>query len=80
VFQPTTSESALILFLSLGVPVLLAWLGLLIQCANASYKSDGDKVAWILILLFLGPVGAVMYLIGGRTRQVVSSDSERWVV
>ena len=79
-FQPTASESSLILLLILGVPILFAWLALIIQCANASYKSDGDKVAWVLILLFLGPIGAILYLIGGRTRQVSSSTSEKWVV
>ncbi|MBI1751505.1 MAG: PLDc N-terminal domain-containing protein [Acidobacteria bacterium] len=79
-FQPSLSESALILLLVIGVPVVFAWLGLLIQCANAPFKSDGDKIAWVLILLFLGPIGAVIYLIGGRARQIRPADSEKWIV
>ncbi|NWJ42580.1 MAG: PLDc N-terminal domain-containing protein [Geothrix sp.] len=79
-FQPTQSQSALVLFLIVGVPLLLGWLGLIVQCANASFKSDGDKVAWILILVLLGPVGAALYLIAGRTRQTRPADREKWVV
>lgn len=78
-FQPTLSESALVLLLVIGIPMALAWLGMLIQCANASFKSDGDKIAWVLILLFLGPIGAVMYLIGGRVRQISPSGSGQWM-
>ncbi|MEI6473147.1 MAG: PLDc N-terminal domain-containing protein [Holophagaceae bacterium] len=79
-FQPTPSQSALVLMIFIGVPVLLAWLGLLIQCSNASYKSDGDKIAWVLILIMLGPIGAGLYLIAGRSRQIKSDSREKWVV
>ena len=80
-YQPTQTPIALVLFVVIGVPVLLAWLALLVHCANAQYKSDGDKVAWVLILIFLGPIGAGLYLIGGRTRQVSAKGShEKWVV
>jgi uncharacterized membrane protein len=79
-FQPTPSQSALVLFLIIGLPVLIAWLGLLVQCANASFKSDGDKVAWVLILILLGPIGAALYLIGGRSRQIRSASQDKWVV
>lgn len=79
-FQPTQFQSALVLFLIIGIPLLIAWLALLVQCANASYKSDGDKIAWVLILILLGPVGAALYLIAGRARQIRSTDHEKWVV
>ena len=79
-FQPTQYQSALVLFLLIGVPVVIGWLALLVQCANAAYKSDGDKVAWVLILILLGPIGAALYLIGGRSRQITSADREKWVV
>jgi uncharacterized membrane protein len=79
-FQPNPSQSALVLFLLIGLPVLIAWLALLVQCANASFKSDGDKVAWVLILILLGPIGAALYLIGGRSRQIRSANQDKWVV
>jgi hypothetical protein len=79
-FQPTQSQSALVLFLIIGLPVLLAWLALLVQCANATFKSDGDKVAWVLILILLGPIGAALYLIAGRARQIRPAGSEKWVM
>jgi len=80
-FQSTQAQSALVLFAIIGVPIVIAWLVLLVQCANADFKSDGDKVAWILILLFLGPIGAVLYLLGGRVCQDRSkTKTEKWVV
>jgi hypothetical protein len=80
-FQPTQTQSALVFLTIIGVPVLIAWLALLVQCANAQFESDGDKVAWVLILLLLGPVGAALYLIGGRARQVHSKEKQgKWVV
>ncbi|MBL0211973.1 MAG: PLDc N-terminal domain-containing protein [Holophagaceae bacterium] len=63
-----------------GIPVLFGWLALIVQCANAEFKTDGDKVAWTLILLFLGPLGALLYLVGGRTRQDASRAKDKWVV
>lgn len=78
--QTTQTSTALVLLVILGLPILFAWLALLVQCANAQYKSDGDKISWMLILLFLGPVGAALYLVGGRSRQIRSKESEKWVV
>jgi hypothetical protein len=78
--QTTQTPTALVLFVIIGLPILLAWLALLVQCANAQFKSDGDKISWVLILLLLGPVGAALYLIGGRSRQIRQKESEKWVV
>jgi hypothetical protein len=78
--QTTQTPIVLVLFVIIGLPILLAWLALLVQCANAQFKSGGDKISWILILLFLGPVGAALYLVGGRSRQIRSKESEKWVV
>ena len=78
----STNGSALLIAISIiiGIPVFFGWLALIVQCANAEFKTDGDKVAWTLILLFLGPLGALLYLIGGRTRQDKSRSKEKWVV
>ena len=64
----------------IGIPVLFGWLALIVQCANAEFKTDGDKVAWTLILLCLGPLGGLLYLVGGRVRQDKSRSKEKWVV
>ena len=78
----SANGSALLTVFSLliGIPVICAWLGLLVQCANAEFKTGGDKVSWTLIVIFLGPLGALLYLLGGRVRHPKSNPKEKWVV
>ena len=78
--QQAPTQIALVLMIVLGIPVLIGWLALLAQCANAPFKSDGDKIAWVLILLFLGPIGAGLYLTAGRSRQAPAKAKEKWMV
>ena len=35
--------------------------------------SDGEKVAWVLVILFLHFIGALVYLIFGRSRGAAAS-------
>ena len=78
----SSNSSTLLIAISVivGIPILFGWLALIVQCANADFKTDGDKVAWTLILLFLGPLGGLLYLVGGRARQDKSSSKGKWVV
>jgi len=49
-----------------GKIVMLAltvlWVILLLHCLHRKFKTDIDKVAWVLVLLFVPGVGSLMYL------------------
>lgn len=36
------------------------WIWMIVDCAQRKMK-DNDKVVWILILIFLGSIGAIIY-------------------
>ena len=52
----------------LGIPILVAWLGLVVSCANAKFEDPGDKTSWTLIVLLLGPLGGLLYFFGAKRR------------
>ncbi len=45
-----------------GILGLIFWIWLLIDCIKRSFKTDTEKIVWVLIFLFLGILGALIYL------------------
>jgi cytochrome c oxidase assembly factor CtaG len=37
------------------------WILMIIDCAKRKHLSDGERIAWILVLAFLGVIGATVY-------------------
>lgn len=37
------------------------WILMIVDCAKRKFLTDGERVAWILVLVFLGFLGAVVY-------------------
>ncbi|MBI2629706.1 PLDc N-terminal domain-containing protein [Candidatus Pacearchaeota archaeon] len=46
---------ALVIFL------LVFWILMIVDCAKRKFKTDGERIAWILILIFIGIIGAIIY-------------------
>lgn len=46
---------ALIIFIS------VFWIVMIVDCAKRNFKNENDKIVWILILIFLGILGAIIY-------------------
>jgi len=63
-----------------AIPLFGLWLWALVHCAHAEFKQPVDKVVWILILIFLGPLGTILYLVSGRRGTVIARESNKWVV
>lgn len=52
----------LILFLILVVILsMVFWIFMIIDCAKRKFPKDDEKVVWILVLVFLGVLGAAIY-------------------
>ncbi|MEM4259492.1 MAG: PLDc N-terminal domain-containing protein [Candidatus Pacearchaeota archaeon] len=47
----------------IGIVAIAFWLWMLIDCANRKFKRSWEKIAWILIIVILGWIGAFIYLI-----------------
>jgi len=49
----------------IAIPILLLitifWIWMLIDCAKKDFIGSNDKVIWILILIFTGIIGAIIY-------------------
>ena len=48
----------IVILLVLG---LIFWIAMIIDCAKRNFKKDAEKIVWILVLIFLGILGAVIY-------------------
>ena len=48
----------IVILLVLG---LIFWIAMIIDCAKRNFKKDSEKIVWILVLIFLGILGAVIY-------------------
>ncbi|MSU60891.1 MAG: PLDc_N domain-containing protein [Pedosphaera sp.] len=59
----------MVLFL---LPLCLAffafWVWMLIDCIRSKALSDGEKIAWTLVIVFTHAIGALIYLVAGRKR------------
>ena len=45
----------------LAVCAFIFWIVMIVDCAKRKFKGDTEKVVWILILIFLGIIGALIY-------------------
>lgn len=50
-------------FIILGVIILafVFWILMIVDCAKRKFKEEGEKIVWILILIFLHILGAIIY-------------------
>lgn len=54
---------ALIVLLGLALLVFsfVFWILMIIDAAQRKGLSDGERIAWILVLVFIGIIGAIIY-------------------
>ena len=61
-----------ILLLLIAFPLFIAffafWVWMLIDCIRSKALSDGEKIAWTLVIVFTHALGALIYLLAGRKR------------
>lgn len=60
----------IILILLIAIPVFLILpLIALIDILRSNFKDKNDKLIWVLIVLFLGILGAILYFILGKKQK-----------
>lgn len=45
----------------LGVLIFVFWILMLVDCLNRKFKENLDKIVWILVIIFTGFIGALIY-------------------
>jgi len=50
----------------IGIPIFLAWLAIVVNCANSTFKDPTAKTPWTIIVVFLGPIGGLLYLLAAK--------------
>lgn len=50
-----------IVFLAIGVLALIFWIFMIVDAAQRKFKQENDKIAWILIVVLAGIIGAAIY-------------------
>lgn len=52
-----------------GLLFLAFWIWMLVDCAVHEPSEGNDKIVWILIIVFLGVLGAFVYLVARRPQR-----------
>ena len=51
-----------------GLLFLAFWVWMLIDCLRNKRLSDNERIVWTLVIVFTHALGALIYLLAGRTR------------
>ena len=66
----------LLIFLAVIVPLVLAlfifWIWMLISAVQNKGLTEGEKIAWVLILVFVHILGAILYFFVGHPKRHTS--------
>ncbi len=58
----------LLLLIPLGLAAFAFWIWMLIHAAQNKGLSEGEKVAWVLIIVMVHFLGALIYFFVGRPK------------
>jgi NADH:ubiquinone oxidoreductase subunit 6 (subunit J) len=78
----------LVLLIILGVILVIAiiaaavflfvfWILMLVDAVKRSFKSDGEKIAWVLIIIFLQIIGAIVYYFAVKKQDKIKIGKKR---
>ena len=68
--MPGSTEWWLIL---LGAAFLYVWIKAIIEIVTGKFDSGITKIAWLLVVICLGIVGAIIYMLAGRQSRITAS-------
>jgi hypothetical protein len=66
------SQLFVLMFFAVMICATILWLWMLVDCAMNEPSEGNDKIVWILIIVFTGWIGALIYLFFRRPRRMAS--------
>ncbi len=61
-------EIVLLFVAPIALAIFAFWVWMLVDCLRSPALSDGEKIAWTLVILFTHALGAFIYFVAGRKR------------
>lgn len=58
-----------------GIAFLIFWIWTIVDCAKRQFPGDNDKIIWLVVIILLGVLGSLIYLIAGRSKGTLPSQS-----
>ncbi len=59
---------ALLFSIALGLLVFVFWVWMLVHAITNKGLTDGERVVWVLVVIFLPLLGSILYFILGRPK------------
>lgn len=66
-----------IIAIVIGVLLFVFWLYMLIDCLKRDFKKDYEKIAWVLVMIFLHFLGAVIYYFVVKAGEKEAKDKKK---
>lgn len=51
----------MLIFLAVAIFCFIFWILMLVDCVKRKFKGDTEKVVWVLVIIFTGIIGALIY-------------------
>lgn len=59
-----------------GLAIFAFWVYELIDCLKSNFKGPNDKIIWALVIIFLGPLGAILYQFVGKGQKTLALSNK----
>jgi hypothetical protein len=60
---------SMLIFLPIGLALLAFWIWMLVSAIQNRGLNEGEKIAWVLVIVFLHALGALLYLFIGHPKR-----------
>lgn len=50
-----------LIFAAISIWAFVFWILMILDCVKRKFKEDVEKIVWILVLIFTGIIGALIY-------------------
>ena len=47
----------------IGLALLAFWIWMIVDCAKRKFNREGEKIAWLIVIVLIHWVGAIVYFI-----------------
>lgn len=69
------SFAVLAFFVILGIISFIIWIWALIDVIRRQFTNPSDKTLWLIVVIILGVIGAIVYLIAGRSKGTIAGQA-----
>ncbi len=57
-----------LIFAAIGIACTIFWLWMLIHAITNKGLADGEKIVWVLVIIFLPFIGSILYFFLGKPK------------